>query len=91
MNFDINTIDGMTNAMKWQAAMLSYIRQGGTWIVPRSMSLYEIDHTNRVATKRTGSDEPEIERVFEGMGWRVVTISPDQSESPPYRATKGEG
>lgn len=75
-NWDISTKEGMANAVQWMKAHISRIAKGGLWIVPRSVSIYVIDHANKTATKRSGFPEPEIARVFRAMGWTVV----DESE-----------
>lgn len=68
---DIDTDEGMSLAARWQESMLSTVRQGGSWAVPRSQSIYQIDHKNKVAKKLCGKPEPSIERVFNEIGWTV--------------------
>lgn len=78
MNMDISTPEGMANAIEWQANHLSRISQGGVWGVPRSLSIYRIDHVKREATKLCGDPEPDIQKVFEAMGWTVVDAPPEE-------------
>ncbi len=71
MEFDLNTYEGLRAAVKWQTRMVSMIKEGGSWIVPRSGSVYVLYHTQKKAFKMMGSPEPDITRVFEEMGWTV--------------------
>lgn len=72
-NLNIDTEQGMAAAVAWQTALVGKIKDGGTWIVPRSHSIYNINHKMKYARKISGDPEPSIERVFEAMGWRVGT------------------
>lgn len=73
MNYDLSTDTGMANAIAWQTKMISVLAQGGRWIVPRSMSVYEIDHERKTARRVLGyAPEPDIAKVFEAMGWTVT-------------------
>lgn len=71
-NYDISTPEGIENAVCWQTALISSLKPGGTWAVPRSLSIYNIDHGLKVAYKLCGTAEPDIEKVFDAMGWKVV-------------------
>ena len=75
MNYDLNTTEGMENAKRWTLWLLSQIAEGGIWGVPRSYSLYRINHQTRTATKLSGSAEPDITRVFLACGWKVEDLS----------------
>lgn len=80
INFDLDTPEGMANAVEWQTRMVSVLKQGGRWIVPRSGSIYEIDHEGKRARRITGFvPEPTITRVFEAMGWKVVEATDDHA------------
>jgi len=70
--YDLDTEEGMKAAIRWQLNMLASINDGGAWVVPRSLSIYKIDHKNMIATKMAGDPEPSIERVFNQIGWKVV-------------------
>ena len=73
MNYDLDTKEGMNHAVKWTAAMFDTIKDGGTWMVPRSMTMVRINHTDKVATLIVGfAPDPSIRRVIEAMGWTVV-------------------
>ena len=73
MNYDINTTEGMNNAVTWTRNMFNNIKDGGTWIVPRSMTMIRINHKDKIATILVGLvPDPSIKRVIEAMGWTVV-------------------
>ena len=73
MNYDINTKEGMANAVKWTAATFDTIKDGGVWMVPRSMTMVRINKKERIATLVVGfAPDPSIRRVIEAMGWTVV-------------------
>lgn len=74
MNWNIDTEEGMENAIAWQDKLLASVRQGGRWIVPRSMTIFEIDHAGKTVRKCLESvrPEPTIVRVLKAAGWKVV-------------------
>lgn len=76
MNYDIDTPEGMDNAVRWTQATFATIKDGGKWVIPRSNTIVTIDHTNKTAYVVTG-DAPEfnVDRVINAMGWEVVRLS----------------
>jgi hypothetical protein len=79
-NWDLDTPEGMENSKRWQTQLVGLIQEGGVWMVPRSLSMYRIYHSRRVAVKFSGGPEPQITRVFLAMGWKV-----EDFQDPPYR------
>lgn len=74
MNYDISTAEGMKNSANWmQTNIIDRMKDGGTWVVPRTATIIHIDKTQRVATV-IAQLEPDValEPVFEALGW-VVT------------------
>lgn len=72
MNYDINTEEGMNNAVKWTQATFDMIRTGGNWAIPRSGTIVTVDHTTKTAYIIKGrAPEPDTERVIKAMGWEV--------------------
>ena len=73
MNYDLDTKEGMSNAVKWTAAMFDTIKDGGTWMVPRSITMVRIiDKKEKVAAIIAGPiPDPSLRRVIEAMGWTV--------------------
>lgn len=73
MNFDIDTAEGMERAVAWQDALFSKMVDGGRWIVPRSMSIYEVSHSTKTVRRISGMfEERVIQRVCEAAGWKYI-------------------
>ena len=73
MNFNIDTEEGLANAVAWQERLVATITPGGRWYVPRSGTIYMLDHDGKQAKRVAGlCPEPLITRVFEAMGWKVI-------------------
>lgn len=74
MNFDIDTPKGMENAVAWQQRLVDSVKDGGSWAVPRSGSVYTLDKVNKVATRAAFFYiDHQIDRVFKAMGWKVTS------------------
>lgn len=71
MNYDLDTEEGMANAVAWQERHLARIAEGGVWMVPRSGSLYQIFKEKKIAVRLTGFAEDSIAKVFAKMGWVI--------------------
>ena len=72
MNFDLDTKEGMANAVLWTQNIVDTIKDGGSWIVPRSGTVVFVNKTNRVATIYSLIPDTAIPRVFKAMGWEVI-------------------
>lgn len=71
--YDLDTTEGMNNAVTWTRNMFATINDGGVWMVPRSMTMVRVSHTDKVATLIVGlAPDPSLKRVIEAMGWAVV-------------------
>lgn len=71
--YDLDTKDGMNNAITWTRNMFETIKDGGAWMVSRSMTMVRVNHTDKVATIIVGLvPDPSLRRVIEAMGWTVV-------------------
>ena len=73
MNYDLDTKEGMTNAMRWTQLLVDQLKDNGQWVVPRSDTLVSIDKTANTVTIAGRHPEPSIKRVFNAMGWTVIT------------------
>ncbi len=71
MNWDIESKQGMRNAVEWLSAFVNQIKDGGMWAIPRSGSGYKILHSEKRAVRITESRDKSVERVFKEMGWSV--------------------
>lgn len=75
MNYDLNTEDGMANSVAWTEQLFSMMHEGGSWLVPRSMTtvkVYPMRH--EVEVTRGHTLDKSIERVIEAMGWKVTIL-----------------
>ena len=46
-NFDLSTAEGLDNAVAWQTKLVNVLKEGGYWVVPRSMTVYRLNHQRR--------------------------------------------
>lgn len=75
MNYDIDTEEGMKNAVRWTQTTLDNIKDGGKWVIPRSATVVTVDHVNRKVYILAGhTPEPDTERVIKAMGWEVTYL-----------------
>lgn len=73
---NIDTEEGMADAVAWMNVNLSTFAEGGRWIVPRSGSIYEVSHSTKTVRRIMGLfDEPAIERVIKAAGWKFENKS----------------
>ena len=72
MNYNIDTEEGMANAMRWMEQTLDTPAKALIWRIPRADATYIIDKSDRTFT-RTGVDEP-TDRVLLHMGFTVKEI-----------------
>lgn len=71
MNWDINTEEGMANAVAWTERLVEVMADKGTWGVPRSGTMVTIDKTTKTATITSLLPDPSIAEVFRAMNWHV--------------------
>ena len=72
-NYDLNTFDGMANSKAWLMSTLDTIKDGGSWLVPRSCTVIKINKQDRLATVVAQMmPDPSLAVVFEAIGWSVV-------------------
>ena len=73
MDYDLDTTQGMNNAVKWTQQMFDVLRDGASWEIPRSGTLVRINKNEKIATITPGfCPDPSIKRVIEAMGWTVL-------------------
>lgn len=71
VNWNIDTPEGMENAIAWTDKTFATLVDGGRWVVPRSMSIYEVSHSTKTVRRVMGMfEEPVIQRVVEAAGWK---------------------
>lgn len=70
---DINTSAGMKDAIAWTENLFKMIKDGGTWAVPRSTTIYQLDKVNKKATVlHQRKPDTSIDAVLRAMGWEVI-------------------
>ena len=70
---DINTSEGMKDAITWTENLFKMVKDGGMWAVPRSTTIYQIDKTRKIATViHQRRPDSSIDAVLKAMGWEVV-------------------
>jgi hypothetical protein len=72
-NYDLNTKEGMVNAMLWTKQLVNNIRDGGKWLIPRSGTVVTFDKKQQIATVDApfGRDT-SVTRVLKAMGWKII-------------------
>lgn len=70
--YDLDTKEGMANAVAWTEQLVNHLKDGGVWAVPRSHTLVTItSKANKQVLISEGLPDPAIARVFKAMGWTV--------------------
>ena len=73
MNYDLNTVGGMNRAVEWTRNLFESLKDGGVWVVPRSMTILRIYKSERRVLLAQGIEpDPSIARVIMAMGWTVT-------------------
>lgn len=73
MNYDLDTKEGMVNAITWTKKLITHLNDGGQWIVPRSGTCVTFDKKTQTAVVDAPfARDPSITRVLAAMGWRIV-------------------
>lgn len=75
MNYDLDTKQGMANAIAWTNALLNQLKEGGTWIIPRSNTVVTVvSHDDKqVKVTRGELPDPAIARVLKAAGWNLIS------------------
>lgn len=77
MNFDLDTDEGLRNAVEWQNALFANVADGGFWVVPRSGTFIRVHHATHTIDITPGfMPDPSLERVIRAAGWEVTINSP---------------
>lgn len=75
---NIDTPQGMQDAVRWTKDHFAQIKPGGVWMVPRSGTILQIFHSvKRVRITAGPLPDPSLARVIEAMGWTVETKKED--------------
>ena len=74
MNYDLNTKEGMANAVHWTQDLVDALSDNGTWIIPRSFTSVTLNKPTKTVTIRAVFPEPSVPKVFKAMGWTVIDM-----------------
>lgn len=73
MNYDLDTKEGMMNAIMWTKKLIAQLNDGGKWLVPRSGTVVTFDKKTQTATVAAPfARDPSVTRVLKAMGWKIV-------------------
>lgn len=73
MNYDLDTKQGMKNAVIWTQMLFDNMSDHASWAVPRSGTIIRINKPEKTATISGGFlPDPSLKRVIEAMGWTVI-------------------
>lgn len=72
-NYDLNTKQGMVNAILWTKKLIANLNDGGKWVVPRSGTVVTFDKKTQTAfIDAPFASDPSVTRVLKAMGWKIV-------------------
>lgn len=75
MNYDIDTQEGMRNAVGWTNDMLSTVKDGGVWMIPRSGTTVRVlSKALKTCVLHEALPDPGIRRVLIAGGWTLVPV-----------------
>lgn len=70
---NIHTPEGMRQAQAWTQNLINSLKDGGSWLVPRSGTIIVFDKSRKKATVTYQSvPDVSIEHVLETMGWEIT-------------------
>lgn len=73
MNYDLDTKQGMVNAITWTKKLIAHLSDGGTWVIPRSGTVVTFDKKTQTAVVDAPfARDPSVTRVLKAMGWKIV-------------------
>ena len=74
MNYDLNTKEGMANAVNWTQDLVDTLSDNGTWMIPRSLTTVSVNKPTKTVTIRAVLPETSVPKVFKAMGWTVIEM-----------------
>ena len=66
--YDIDTPDGLAAAAEWLTGHISMIKDGGVWVIPRSITIVIIYHSTKQYSM-VGPGDSSTRKVFKAIGW----------------------
>ena len=72
-DFDLDTKQGMVNAILWIKQLINSLNDGGKWMIPRSGTIVTFDKKTQTAVVDAPfMRDPSITKVLTAMGWKIV-------------------
>ena len=72
-DFDLDTKQGMVNAIMWTKQLINSVNDGGKWLIPRSGTIVTFDKKKQIAVVDAPfMRDTSVTRVLKAMGWKVV-------------------
>ena len=72
-DFDLDTKQGMVNAILWTKQLIESLNDGGKWMIPRSGTIVTFDKKTQTAVVDAPfMRDPSITKVLTAMGWKIV-------------------
>lgn len=73
MNYDLDTEEGLANAIEWTNNALAHLKEGGAWYVPRSCSIVKVvSHERKQIELACLLPDPSLRRVLKEAGWTEI-------------------
>jgi hypothetical protein len=73
--YDLDTKEGMANAIAWTTQALTCLNDGGRWVIPRSLTIVTAYPSRKAVQIKDGVvPDPSIRRVIREMGWEIETL-----------------
>lgn len=84
MNYNINTKTGMANAVQWTNQTMRQLKDGGTWVIPRSGTTVTVVNAKRKECAYTEgfASDLSIAKVLKAAGWTFVTPTQKGGKQP---------
>lgn len=80
-SYNLDTKEGMENAITWTKTTLGALKDGGTWVIPRSLTIVTAYPSKQAVHIKEGvRPDPSIRRVIQAMGWRILNTKEDVND-----------
>ena len=89
-SYDLDTPEGMANAIAWTEKALTCLNDGGRWVIPRSLTIVTAYPSRKAVQIKDGVvPDPSIRRVIREMGWEIEVLCAS-TQTEQYLNLKGE-
>lgn len=64
-----------TAAMRWTQQQMSLLADGGTWVIPRSGTMFRLESRERREVSVSDIKREEVvQDVLRALGWRIIDM-----------------